>query len=496
MSKDVARHRTAIARGGALSRPVRTAIAAGLLTTDDNFFDYGCGRGEDINILKRIGYRCNGWDPTHRPDTAHSPASVVNLGFVINVIENPAERQEAMQSAWNLAERVLVVAARSPMDSRRLTGEEFGDGCLTSASTFQKQYSQTELRDWIQLSLNVDPVAAAPGVFFVFRDELKRQEYLARRYRRRRSAPKITKSERLFEEHRELAEDLMDFITDHGRLPSEWEFERFADIGDAFGSIKRAFAVIRRITGQDQWAVIREDRMGELLMQFALQRFTKRPRFSELPPDIQLDVREFFSSYKNACEQADQLLFQAGDMDAIDSAMTASPVGKRTGNALYVHVDALHELPLLLRVYEGCAKAYIGDIVEANILKLHRQSPRVSYLQYPEFDTDPHPALAESFLVKMGGLRVSYRSYHDSLNPPILHRKEEFVSRDDDRWAPFHKLTAQEERWGLYEHPEHIGTSKGWQDTLDACGAAFRGRRLVKVKPALPPTGDSSPNPL
>lgn len=55
-------------------------------------FDYGCGRGDDIAGLNEIGIQCTGWDPHYASENSISNADVVNLGFVVNVIEDPAER--------------------------------------------------------------------------------------------------------------------------------------------------------------------------------------------------------------------------------------------------------------------------------------------------------------------------------------------------------------------------------------------------------------------
>jgi hypothetical protein len=41
---------------------------------------------------------------------------------------------------------------------------------------------------------------------------------------------------------------------------------------------------------------------------------------------------------------------------------------------------ALEALDPLLRADEGCARAYLGEIGGANLIKLHRQSGKVSYL--------------------------------------------------------------------------------------------------------------------
>ena len=47
----------------------------------------------------------------HAPSGNRRAADVVNLGYVLNVIEDPAERQETLASAWSLARRLLVVSA-------------------------------------------------------------------------------------------------------------------------------------------------------------------------------------------------------------------------------------------------------------------------------------------------------------------------------------------------------------------------------------------------
>src|SRR5207245_6486004 len=116
------------------------------------------------------GIRCAGWDPVHRPSESLCAAEVVNLGYVINVIEDPLERASVVRNAWALARKVLVVAARLTLEKAATNGAPCGDGCLTGRQTFQKFYEQHELRDWIEATLGVSAVAAGPGVFYVFRD--------------------------------------------------------------------------------------------------------------------------------------------------------------------------------------------------------------------------------------------------------------------------------------------------------------------------------------
>jgi len=238
--------------------------------------------------------------------------------------------------------------------------------------------------------------------------------------------------------------------------------------------------VIRKAVGTEQWAEVEDVRTQDLIVYLALSRFGKRPKLSELPRDIQLDLRAFFTSYQTACELADTLLFSVGDMSNIDRLCRTSPIGKQTPSALYVHISALHHLPTELRLYEGCARGYIGAVEGANLVKLHRNEPQVSYLSYPDFEDDAHPALASALVVPLQTFRIEVRNYTSSRNPPILHRKEEFVATDHPLHEKFARLTAQEERFGLYADTARIGTREGWEETLARAGVALRGHRVVR----------------
>jgi DNA phosphorothioation-associated putative methyltransferase len=486
MMISVQRKKTAIKRLN-LSRPIRLALEDGFLSQPHTFFDYGCGRGDDIAGLRKQGIAANGWDPLHRPDGRRLAADVVNLGYVINVIEDPAERIHALQDAWLLTKKLLIVSARLSLEANR-SGlcSPYSDGCVTSRGTFQKYYDQQELGSWIDDVLNVQSLAIAPGVFYVFRDSELRQSFDASRYRRKTAIPRQRFSDVIFDLHRDLFDVLTGFVVTRGRLPDESEMAVANLIREKVGSLQRAFAIIRKVTGAEQWALIREERSQDLLVYLALSRFAGRPRFSQLPRDLQLDVRAFFRNYRKACELADQLLFSAGSKEVISQACGTSSVGKRLPDALYLHVSALPVLPSVLRVYEGCARAYIGSVENANVIKLKISKPQISYLYYPDFEKTAHPALAGSLVVPLNTFRIKYTEYFESVNPFILHRKETLLAQNHPLRERFERLTRQEETHGLYEHPELIGTKEGWEKALNLKGLTHSGHRLVK-KPATVP---------
>jgi DNA phosphorothioation-associated putative methyltransferase len=138
-------------------------------------------------------------------------------------------------------------------------------------------------------------------------------------------------------------------------------------------------------------------------------------------------------------------------------------------------------------VFIGAADALIGQVPEATLVKAHLDKPRVSYLVYPDFDTDPHPALAESWVVDFRELDVRPHDYRGRENPPILHRKELFVAPDHPRFATFERLSEQEERHGLLDDAQSIGTLRAWSERLRESGWTLRGHRLVRTPGAREP---------
>lgn len=194
--------------------------------------------------------------------------------------------------------------------------------------------------------------------------------------------------------------------------------------------------------------------------------------------------------YAKACEEADALLFKAGDEAAIDDACKQSATGKLLPDDLYVHRRALDSLEPLLRIYEGCGRAYLGDVEGANVIKIHRRSGKLSYLVYPDFQADPHPALLRCVKLNLRTRQVECYDYGQSANPPILHRKESFLLASDPLHPKFARLTAQEDKNGLLDDASGIGTRDGWSMRLAERGFALKGHRLVRKNGLCNGTGE------
>jgi DNA phosphorothioation-associated putative methyltransferase len=283
MSISIHRHKTALTRYD-LSKPVKLLLEYEQLKSTETLFDYGCGVGADVRGLQQLGYMAEGWDPVHAPHSEKRPADVVNLGYVLNVIEDPAERLETLLDAWGLAKRLLVVATLIAVGSNGQGTSTFNDGLLTSRNTFQKYFSQKELQQYIEDVLECSAIPAALGVFYVFRDPSEHQAFLQSRSRRavdwdslslafERPLPKQRVAREFtltrYEQHRELLDQLWSATLSFGRLPEVSEFPRYEELREAVGSPARALRYLLNRHGQDLMDKAAATRKNDLLVYLA-----------------------------------------------------------------------------------------------------------------------------------------------------------------------------------------------------------------------------------
>ncbi len=434
----VDRHRTALVRKE-LSQPVRLLERHGFIQPELNFFDYGCGRGDDLTELQDRGIPAQGWDPNYRPDNQLINADVVNLGYVINVIEDIDERLAALTGAWQLADKLLAVSAMLANDDFIARFKPYKDGVLTSRNTFQKYYQQAELKGFIERSLGEVPVAVAPGIFFVFKDKEAEQLFLASKQRSRRITrpgrqlriSKKAQQETVFTEHKTQFDELWQQCLELGRLPGTDEYPPLNELIALTGSQRTLQKWLQQFYDAEALTGVAQQREQDLLVYFALNLFEKRRQYQKMPLRIQHDVRQFFGTFKSAEAQASSLFRMIAQPALIEAAcndahqtLPASQLNE--GHSLVLHKDYLNDLPALLRVYVGAALQLYGDLTDIDLIKIHITSGKVSLMGYDDFDKEV-PLLRERIKIKMAEQKVDFFDYVDEWKRPPLLDKAAFV---------------------------------------------------------------------
>jgi DNA phosphorothioation-associated putative methyltransferase len=439
---NVARHRTAIKRYD-LSKPVKRLLERGLLRKSERFFDYGCGHGMDVEALQNLGYQASGWDPIFRPDTPKIPAAVVNLGYVLNVIEEPTERTATLREAYSITKRLLLVSTMVSGQENSAHCRAYRDGFLTKTNTFQKFYAPGELEEFIERSIGTEVTTLGLGVCAVFRDQNEAELFEAGRNRRRIDWTQISAQLRFsiggardrrrvdrYELHKELLDQFWLIMLELGRVPELGEFDRLTEVRRAAGGLNKAAALVVDRNGKELWQIARTARTEDLLVYLAMTNFRQRFLRREIPLRIKHDIRSFFGDLKTAQAKARDLLFAAGDPDELGLALDDLDCGVFDRDQMHFifHRSLLPKLPPILRVYVGCGSVRYGNPEEADLIKIHIRSRKLTFLTYDDFDGKPLPELQQRIKVN---LRTRFVEVFDhGSSGQLLYFKERFLPPD------------------------------------------------------------------
>lgn len=149
----------------------------------------------------------------------------------------------------------------------------------------------------------------------------------------------------------------------------------------------------------------------------------------------------------------------------LPSAIRAIPFGKKMPQAVYIHKSLEKKLPDPVKSAVEQAESFLPHHAKWNMIKIAVTGKSVSFLWYPDFDRNPHPALRYGYRVDAASGKVAEMDFRKTENPFILHRKETFVGEDYPGYAEFEKTTRKEEGAGLLSRPD-IGTLDGWKKAL------------------------------
>ncbi len=440
-NNEIKRHKTAIDRYS-LSTPVQSLYRHNYLNGEYTFFDYGCGKGDDLNIVADLGVIAAGWDPVYRSDEKVKKADIVNLGFVINIIESPSERTQTLKKAYSLSKKILVASVMLGSESITSKFKSYGDGVVTSRNTFQKYYTQNEFREYLEDSLGESAIAVGPGIFYIFRDKIEEQQFLIDRQRQRKNWKKISytdspdrlkiKQKAFYARHKDLLDDFWANCLEFGRLPLNSEYKKSEKLRAACGSLQKALTLLTDIHGKSDFEAAESNRRNDLLIHFALSRFSQRKPYNAMPKVLQKDIKYFFGKYTDAIQEATNLLFSVGNTETIklecQKAYEMLDTGKIEGDHSWtIHIDYVNQLPPVLRTYIGCATQLYGDLYYVDMIKIHMQSNKVSLMRYDDFEGSPLPLLMERIKINLREQRIDFYSYGDKFKPQPLYLKSKYI---------------------------------------------------------------------
>lgn len=505
----VQRHLTALSRN-TLSAPVQLLLRHGLLEPGTSVFDYGCGRGGDVAALSANGFAAHGWDPHYAADQPTLEADVVNLGFVVNVIEDPAERVDALHKAFRLARQVMSVSVM--LYGSESAGRPFRDGFITSRNTFQKYFSQSEFKDYVEQVLHQEAFMAGPGVAFVFADKDCEQRFNAGRYRTRGIAarllatrtprvriargpnekankqqrgPSTSRGEAKLLQIRPLLDSLWATALDLGRFPEPEEVGDLAEVHSLIGGLNKAVRLIEQHFDQGILAAAASTRADDLLLHMAVQQFSRRPPYRQLEPRLQRDIKTHFGDYRSAQSAGLRLLQDASDpsqlFDACQRAATEGLGWLEGQHSLQLHLSMVDRLPVLLRAYVACGLVLWESLSDVQLVKIHITSGKLTLMEFDDFDANPIPLLRRRIKVNIRKQDYDLFEYDGAEHQkPLLYRKSRFLHEDYPGYAEQSAFDDAVEATGILDGSEFGPSPDSLFERLELQRLSVSGTRLVR----------------
>ena len=436
---EIDRHKTAIDRNQ-LSQPMQILARHDYLNGDLSILDYGCGKGDDLRELEAHGIDAAGWDPVHYPEGLLVNSDIVNLGFVLNVIEDRSEREETLKRAWEYTDKLLIASVMIAGDSVISQFKPYKDGVITSRNTFQKYYAQSEFRSFLETTLNENAIAVGQGIFLMFKDSLEEQSFLLDRQNIKRDWQQKTQREikardtslkkDIIDKNIDLFTDFWEISLELGRIPANNEFEFSDQIRLIAGSHNKAHQALIKHFGQELFDEAKKKRKEDLLVYFSLGLFEKRKQKTQMPESLKRDIKAFYESYNDALEEAREALFSVGNPTLIEEACIIAYERLKKGefnegHSYIFHKKYLGDLPTTLRIYVGCATQLYGDLEEIQLIKAHMTSGKVSLMGYKDWESET-PLLIERIKIKMRDQDVDFFDYTGKFTPPPLENKSVF----------------------------------------------------------------------
>ena len=432
------RYRTALKRKK-LSSCVGAFLDTTLSSIDSVIFDYGCGRGDDVSLLKKSGYKnVFGWDPHFFPDSEKLlEADFVTLSFVLNVIEDKEERSKTLLEAYSISSKALIISVMLDSQNTLQYAIPYNDGYISSISTFQKYYSPAEIEEYIYALLKIHPLKLANGVYIIFKDEFLQQDYLFKK--QIGLLAQTVKQDTSFENDfysTELVSQFANLILSLGRLPKTDEITTAlrAKINKLQISQTRLAKIAISTISVEELSEVRKNFETEILLFLSINMFDGRAKFSNLPPKLQTDVKAYFGSLRAANEKAQELLYSLRETEkllALASKCERSGVGILVETKFKYHFNQFEKLPLELKLFCKIGERLHRNVNQNDVIQLHLESKKVSFLITEDFEQSPIPRISQREIISLSDNRLHTVDHQEKAQVRILYFKSHFMDQKD-----------------------------------------------------------------
>ena len=158
--------------------------------------------------------------------------------------------------------------------------------------------------------------------------------------------------------------------------------------------------------------------------------FSGRPKYGDLSSSLQKDVKLHFGSVKTIEENAKKLLFSLGNEDLVFSAAREAEKNKlgRLEETKFIFLTKwLQELPVRLRCIINIAERLSGKIEDANLIRIHIDTKKVTYLCVDNLETEALPKVTNRTIVDFRQQSVRRFEHLTRGHEKVLYQKSKYM---------------------------------------------------------------------
>lgn len=214
------------------------------------------------------------------------------------------------------------------------------------------------------------------------------------------------------------------------------------------------YSIQRRSPGEN----IEKDRV-DLLVYLALARFRNENVISSLPDSIQENIKIYLGNFLKAVSLSKKLLFSTGDKASIIELCEDAPAGINDEESFYIHSSAIPDLDPTLRVFIGMAGFFYGNVHNADIIKIHKNSIKISFYNYDDFNNKPLPELHSRIKIDLAKQQMNFYNHKSQKNQQLLYFKDKYVLESHPAYQKWKSFSETLQNRGLKDLDEY-GPSK------------------------------------
>jgi hypothetical protein len=114
----------------------------------------------------------------------------------------------------------------------------------------------------------------------------------------------------------------------------------------------------------------------------------------------------------------------------------------------------------------GCAVVLYGDYRNADLVKIHVRSGKVSLMRYDDFEGKVLPRMTERTKIKLREQEIDYFAYGEEFEPPFLYQKSRYINEEFPNYPEQVAFEEVLESLGLFDFSGYGPTQTEFQERL------------------------------